>query len=118
MTPRTIFATSLVTLALAPSIAQAQVGPGTTPGGGPAGPAGAEEEEKPEGVAEAAPKTPGMLPTTPTLPPAKGKRNRFELFELDGYFRFRGDYMKNFHLSFRDDPALGGSPFPRALGCT
>ncbi len=118
MTPRTIFATTLVTLALAPSIARAQVGPGTTPGGGPAGPAGAEEEEKPEGVAESAPKTPGLLPTTPTLPPAKGKRNRFELFELDGYFRFRGDYMKNFNLSFRDDPLLGGAPFPRALGCT
>src|SRR5689334_14508160 len=96
-------------------LAAAQVGPGTMPGAGGPGP---ETEEKPEGVAESAPKTPGLLPTTPALPPAKGKRKKFELLELDGYFRFRGDYFKNFNLSFRDDPTLGGSPFPRPLGCT
>ncbi len=95
-------------------VAAAQVGPGTMPGtGAPA----SEEEEKPEGVAESAPKTPGILPTTPALPPQKGKRKKFELLELDGYFRFRGDYFKNFNLGFRDDPALGGSPFPLPIGC-
>lgn len=110
-----VFATAA--LGLVPSIAAAQVGPGQ-PGGLPGGPAGEDEEDKGDGVAEAAPKTPGLLPTTPTLPPPKGKRNRFELFELDGYFRLRGDYMKNFNLSFRDDPQQGGAPFPRALGCS
>lgn len=96
-------------------VAAAQVGPAG--GGMPAGGPGPETEEKPEGVAESAPKTPGLLPTTPALPPAKGARKKFELLELDGYFRFRGDYFKNFNLSFRDDPTLGGSPFPRPLGC-
>lgn len=104
-------------LSLVPSIAAAQVGPGQPGGGLPGGPAGEDDEDKGDGVAEAAPKTPGLLPTTPTLPPPKGKRNRFELFELDGYFRLRGDYFKNFNLGFRDIPEQGGSPFPWALGC-
>jgi uncharacterized protein (TIGR04551 family) len=104
-------------LGLVPSIAAAQV-PGQPGGGLPSGgPAGEDDEDKGDGVAEAAPKTPGLLPTTPTLPPPKGKRNRFELFELDGYFRLRGDYFKNFSLGFRDIPEQGGSPFPWALGC-
>jgi uncharacterized protein (TIGR04551 family) len=105
-------------LSLLPSIAAAQVGPGQPGGGMPGGPAGEDDEDKGDGVAESAPKTPGLLPTTPTLPPPKGKRNKFELFELDGYFRFRGDYFKNFNLGFRDIPEQGGSPFPWALGCT
>lgn len=101
-------------LTLAPAVAAAQVGPGV-----PGGPTGTgEEEDKPDGVAEAAPKTPGLLPTTPTLPPPKGARNKFELIEVDGYFRLRADYLKNLNLSFRDDPSQGGSPFPRPLGCT
>jgi uncharacterized protein (TIGR04551 family) len=106
----------LLILALAtaaPTVAWAQIGPGTTT------PGGAEEDKaKGDGVAEAAPKAPGLLPTTPTLPPPKGKRNRFELFELDGYFRMRGDYFKNLHLGFKDNAEQGGAPFPRALGCT
>jgi uncharacterized protein (TIGR04551 family) len=83
--------------------------------GGPQQPAG---EEKKEGVAEAAPKTPGLLPTTPALPPPKGRRKRWKLLELDGYYRLRTDWWKNFNLGFVDDPNLGGAPFPRALGCT
>ena len=98
-------------------VAHAQMGPGMGgPGmGGPQAPAG---EEKKEGVAEAAPKTPGLLPTTPALPPAKGRRKRYKLFEMDGYYRLRTDWMKDFNLGFKDDPALGGAPWPRALGCT
>src|SRR5258705_1437979 len=89
---------------------------GTGPGmGGPQTPAA---EEKKEGVAEAAPKTPGLLPTTPALPPPKGRRKRWKLFELDGYYRLRTDWFKNFNLGFRDDKNLGGAPFPRALSCT
>lgn len=99
-------------LVLAPTVASAQVGPGTMPTGTPGA-----DEDKPDGVAEAAPRTPGLLPTTPTLPPPKGKRNRFELFELNGNLRFRGDWFKNFNLGFRDDPDLGGAPFPLPLGC-
>jgi uncharacterized protein (TIGR04551 family) len=87
--------------------------------GGPMGGMGQQPagEEKKEGVAEAAPKTPGLLPTTPALPPPKGRRKRWKLFELDGYFRLRTDWFKNFHLGFQDNPDLGGAPFPRALSC-
>src|SRR5512142_2539635 len=99
--------------------ALAQMGPGPMgpmgPGMGPQTPAG---EEKKEGVAEAAPKTPGLLPTTPALPPPKGRRKRWKLFELDGYYRMRTDWFKNFNLGFNDGAGLGGSPFPRALGCS
>ena len=100
--------------------ALAQMGPGPMgpmgPGmGGPQTPAG---EEKKEGVAEAAPKTPGLLPTTPALPPPKGRRKRWKLVELEGYYRIRSEWMKNFNLNFNDDPTVGGAPFPRALGCS
>jgi len=101
-------------------IAEAQIAPGGMGGmGGGQQPSG---EEKKEGVAEAAPKTPGLLPTTPALPAPKGRRKKWKLFEIDGYFRLRTDWFKNFHLGFldraRDGSDLGGAPFPRALGCT
>src|SRR5688572_18616347 len=104
-------------------VAEAQISPGggMQPGGmgGPQTPAG---EEKKDGVAEAAPKTPGLLPTTPALPAPKGRRKKWKLLEIDGYFRLRTDWFKNFHLGFldraRDGSDLGGAPFPRALGCT
>ncbi|MGC4083300.1 MAG: hypothetical protein QM736_14625 [Vicinamibacterales bacterium] len=97
-----------------------RIAPGGMGGmGGPQQPSG---EEKKEGVAEAAPKTPGLLPTTPALPAPKGRRKKWKLFELDGYFRLRTDWFKNFNLGFldraRDGSDLGGAPFPRALGCT
>lgn len=93
-------------------IAAAQVGPSpiptqTTPAG----------EDKPKGPAEAAPADTAALPTTPMLPPPKSKRTKFELFELDGYFRFRTDWFKNFHLGHDSDPTLGGAPFRIPLSC-
>jgi uncharacterized protein (TIGR04551 family) len=98
-------------------VASAQYTPGgggMGPGmGGPSQPSG---EEKKEGVAEAAPKTPGLLPTTPALPAPKGRRKRWKLLELDGYYRMRTDWFKNFNLGFVDG-GVGGSPFPTALGC-
>jgi uncharacterized protein (TIGR04551 family) len=102
-------------------VAQAQMGPGMGgpmgPGGGMGGPTQPSGEEKKEGVAEAAPKTPGLLPTTPALPPPKGRRKRWKLFEMGGYYRLRSDWFKNFNLGFNDDPAQGGAPFPRSLSC-
>lgn len=80
---------------------------------GPAGPI-----DKPDGVAEQAPKEKDLLPTVPVLPPERSRKKAFELLELDGYFRLRGDWFKNFNLGFIDDPATGGSPFPRPLACT
>src|SRR5450432_1739094 len=99
--------------------AHAQLGPGGGMGGmgGPGGPTQPSAEEKKEGVAEAAPKQQGLMPTTPWLPPQKSHRKRWKLLELDGYYRVRTDWFKNFNLGFNDDPTVGGSPFPRALGC-
>ena len=98
------------------------MGGGADPMGGAQQPSG---EEKKEGVGEAAPKAPGLLPTTPALPAPKGHRKRWKLLELDGYYRMRTDWFKNFNLGFTYNPtttatgtASGGAPFPRALGCT
>lgn len=106
-------------LVVTTGVADAQISPGGGMGPGmgqqPSG------EEKKEGVAEEAPKTPGLLPTTPALPAPKGRRKRWKLFEIDGYFRLRTDWFKNFNLGFydraQDGSSLGGAPFPRALGC-
>src|SRR5882672_8975691 len=99
-------------------VVRAQIAPGgLNPGGGPGPGAGQGSDAKKEGVAEAAPKTPGLLPTTPALPAPKARRKRWKLLELDGYYRLRTDWMKNFNEGFPDRPDLGGSPFPTALGC-
>ncbi|MDB4953852.1 MAG: hypothetical protein JWO36_1421 [Myxococcales bacterium] len=98
-------------------VAEAQMSPGGM-GPGMGGPQTPSAEEKKEGVAEAAPKAPGLLPTTPALPPPKGRRKRWKLFELGGYYRMRTDWFKNFNLGFIDNPALGGAPFARALSCS
>ncbi len=98
-------------------VAEAQMTPGGPMGGGMGGPQQPAGDEKKDGVAEAAPKSTTLLPTTPALPPPKGRRKRWKLFELDGYFRLRTDWFKNFNLGFVDDASLGGAPFPRALGC-
>jgi len=114
--PWAFFAGVLVVGAAAAS-AQIAPGGGMTPGMGPNPGAGSSEEKK-EGVAEAAPKTPGLLPTTPALPAPKGRRKHWKLLELDGYFRMRTDWFKNFNLGFSDpDGTHGGTPFPQALGC-
>ncbi len=114
-----------IAILLSSGLAAAQINPGGMggPGGGMGGPGGGgmqqpSADEKKEGVGEAAPKTPGLLPTTPALPAPKGHRKRWKLIEMDGYYRMRTDWFKNFNLGFNDDPTVGGAPFPRALGCT
>lgn len=111
----------------APAVASAQITPGGMPMGGGANPGGQQPsgEEKKEGVGEQAPKAPGLLPTTPALPAPKGHRKRWKLLELDGYYRMRTDWFKNFNTGFTYNPtttasgnATGGAPFPNALGCT
>jgi uncharacterized protein (TIGR04551 family) len=109
--PRAVTVGLVLAATITPAAAQGPPQPGM-PAGGPL-----PEEEKKEGVAEAAPRTPGLLPTTPVLPAPKSRRKRWKLFELDGYFRFRTDWFKNPHLGFKDDPAAGGAPYPRTVGC-
>lgn len=91
--------------------ASAQIGPNQLPPPGSTGPT-----KTPEGVAEQAEEDPELLPTTPVLPPIKSKRKRFELVELDGYFRLRTQWLKNLNLGFHDQRP-GGAPFPRPLSC-
>jgi len=92
------------------AVATAQVPQQPLPGAEPL-----PEDKKPEGVAEQAPAQPGLLPTTPILPAPKARKKRYQLFEIDGYFRWRGDWMKNFHLGF--DDTNNGIPFPRSISC-
>src|ERR1700759_1906130 len=96
-------------------VAHAQITPGTMgPGmGGPTPGGGSGSDDKKAGVAEEAPKTPGLLPTTPALPAPKGRGKRWKLLELDGYYRMRTDWFKNFNICFPADGYLYcGSPFP------
>jgi uncharacterized protein (TIGR04551 family) len=120
--PRFLFGLGLGIGLLSTAVADAQIAPGGMGGMGGGGmqPSG---EEKKEGVAEAAPKTVGLLPTTPALPAPKGRRKQWKLIEIDGYFRLRTEWLKNFNLGFLDRARdgvtqLGGAPFPRALGCS
>jgi uncharacterized protein (TIGR04551 family) len=100
-----------------PVVAYAQIGPGGPGmGGGGAPGGGSGSDAKKEGVAEAAPKTPSLLPTTPALPAPKSRRKKWKLLELDGYYRMRTDWFKNFNEGFPDN-GVGGGPFPNALGC-
>ncbi|HTJ42138.1 MAG TPA: TIGR04551 family protein [Kofleriaceae bacterium] len=112
---RRVLTPCALALILTAGTAYAQMGP--SPMGGAPGGAGGEEP-KHEGVAEAAPKTPGLLPTTPTLPPPKSHRKRLQVLELGGYLRLRTNWFRSFDLGFKDNPALGGAPFARALGCS
>jgi uncharacterized protein (TIGR04551 family) len=110
---------AFLVLVLTASTASAQTGQPGQPGGG-FGPGTPPEEEKKDGVAEEAPKTPGLLPTTPVLPAPKNRRKRWKLFELDGYYRFRTNWMKNYHLGFNELDGVGangGLPFGRTIGC-
>jgi len=93
--------------------AQGMPGAGGQPGGMPTPAAGSSSE----GVAEQAPKKLGALPTTPVLPPPKGSRKKLQVFSMDGYFRFRHDWLKQFDLGFTDVESLGGAPFPNPLAC-
>src|SRR5262245_56073114 len=80
--------------------ARAQYGMGGMgqPGGMPNQPMG--QQPKDEGPAQQAPEEPNQ---PSDLEPLGGyadqSRRRSQMFELDGYFRLRTDYMHNFNLS-------------------
>jgi uncharacterized protein (TIGR04551 family) len=116
---RYLIAASIAIVISISTLAEAQMGPGMGAPGGFGQPTSqpAGSDDKKEGVAVEAPKSPELMPTTPALPPSKPKRKRWKLLEMDGYFRMRGDWFKNFNLGFLDEPAVGGSPFPRDLAC-
>ena len=84
------------------------------------------QQPKDEGPAQQAPEEPGQ---PSDLEPIGGyadqNRRRAQLFEIEGYFRLRTDYMHNFNLgqgySNEHDPATpnvpGLPPFPTASDC-
>ena len=94
-------------------LASAQLGPTM-----PTHPPEPERPEPEDGVAEEAPEEPEpTLPTTPVLPPPRDEVTQFEIIELGGYLRGRGDWFRRLNLGFTDDPDIGGAPFPDQLGC-
>jgi uncharacterized protein (TIGR04551 family) len=116
LSERTLATAITLLICAAPSVAGAQPQP-TQPQPGQ-NPAQTGPTTKTDGVAQQGPKRADLLPTVPVLPPDKNERKAFELIELNGYFRFRGDWFKKFDGQFNDDPELGGGPFPNALACT
>ncbi|MES1207203.1 MAG: TIGR04551 family protein [Pseudomonadota bacterium] len=118
---------------LAAPLAHGQYGMGGMgqPGGMPNAPMG--QQPKDEGPAQQAPEEPGQ---PSDLEPLGGytdqNRRRAQMFEVDGYFRLRTDYMHNFNLGQgyssapRFEPSTPGSvggqraglpPFPTPLSC-
>lgn len=98
----------LVLLALAPARLQAQ---GLTPRPGP-GMRGPQKKptESPEGPAEAAPEGTQDEPELPALPPWPGQETKkLQLFQLEGYFRFRYDMFHKLSLGQVDE---GGARAP------
>ena len=126
---RRLSAASLALLMLTGPTARAQYGMGGMgqPGGGmPNAPAG--QQPKDEGPAQQAPEEAGQ---PSDLEPIGGyadqNRRRAQLFEVDGYFRLRTDYMHNFNLGqgYHDPtvsdssqtPGVGLPPFPQPTDC-
>ena len=92
---------------------------GQQPFGGPVGAQGQQgPDDDKEGPAEAAPTTKAsLLPTTRVLPQPKNRKKRLDVFSIDGYFRWRGDWFKSFNLGYISNPDDGGAPFPESLAC-
>jgi uncharacterized protein (TIGR04551 family) len=127
---RRLSATSLIGLFLLSPTVHAQYGMGGMGPGGMGQPpmGGRQQQPKDEGPAQQAPEEPGQ---PSDLEPIGGyadqNKRRAQMFELDGYFRLRTDFMYNFNLSqgysnqaWTD--ALGNTqaglpPFPTPIGC-
>jgi len=118
---------ALVASALAPR-AFAQYGGGMGAPGGMQPPPPMGQEPKEEGPAEEAPEEEGRpADLEPLAEYAEQNRKKMQIFEVDGYMRFRGDYLHNFFLgqgySFLTSKSpSGGSvpglpPFPLPTSC-
>lgn len=122
------FALGFAVAALSAGEALAQYGgPGMMPGmpqGPRPGTGGGGDDGRPEGPAEAAPDADRdddeLAPLAPML---EAERRRTQLVELDGYFRFRTDWLHQLHLGqgyvVPDGQAEpdGTPPFPTPLEC-
>src|SRR5688572_4582883 len=104
---RRLVVAALALAVLAPVTAAAQPGLGGPTPGGPAPTTTGQRKEKKEGPAEEAPKDKQALKPIEEVPEMPQRRRRIGLFDLHGYFRFRGDYFHRLNLGLpdrHDDP--------------
>src|SRR3954468_24197495 len=100
-----------VVLAVFPSLAWAQFGPGGSPGRGGGGPA-PTGSGKEEGPAEQAPEEKGEGPALQPLPAwPQQKEKQLQYFEFHGYIRFRAYLFHALNLGF-SNPSNGGPTPP------
>jgi uncharacterized protein (TIGR04551 family) len=125
---RRLSATTLIGLFLVSPAAHAQYGMGGMNPGGGMGQPPMGQQPKDEGPAQQAPEEPGQ---PSDLEPLGGyvdqNKRRSQMFEMDGYFRLRTDFMYNFALSqgysnqsWKDANGMtqaGLPPFPTPIGC-
>jgi hypothetical protein len=121
-------------LLLTPLIARsagAQMGPGGGSFGSPGGgmqPPPQQGGEKEEGPAEEAPEESHPADLEPLTSYPEQNKRKMQIFELDGYLRFRDDYIHDFFLGLGYSNVASGSvvpgtttyglpPFPLPLDC-
>jgi uncharacterized protein (TIGR04551 family) len=121
-------------LLLTPLIARpagAQMGPGGGGFGSPGGgmqPPPQQGGEKEEGPAEEAPEESHPADLEPLTSYPEQNKRKMQIFELDGYLRFRDDYIHDFFLGLGYSNVASGSivpgtttyglpPFPLPLDC-
>jgi uncharacterized protein (TIGR04551 family) len=111
--------------------ARAQMGPGGGGFGSPGGgmqPPPQQGGEKEEGPAEEAPEESRPADLEPLTSYPEQNKKKMQIFELDGYLRFRDDYMHDFFLGLGYSNVPSGStvtgtqayglpPFPVPLDC-
>ncbi len=109
--------------------AAAQMGPGGMGPGGMQPPPSGQNQEKEEGPAEEAPEENRPADLEPLTAYPEQNRRKMQIFEIDGYFRLRSDYMHDFFLGLGySTSAPSGSqrlgtqgyglpPFPTPLDC-
>jgi len=110
-----------------PALAQMAPGGFGSPGGGMQPPP-AQGSEKEEGPAEEAPEENRPSDLEPLTSYPEQTKRKMQIFELDGYLRFRDDYMHDFFLGLGYSSVASGStvagannyglpPFPVPLDC-
>ena len=124
---RLALASAALLLLARPAAAQMSPGGFGAPGGGGMQPP-PSQNEKEEGPAEAAPEENRPADLEPLSGYADQSKKKMQIFELDGYLRFRDDYMHNFFLGLGYSHVPSGSivpgtttyglpPFPVPLDC-
>jgi uncharacterized protein (TIGR04551 family) len=97
----TVTAIAMVALAAATAFADPDPGPAVT---APA-------------TTDAGATSAATAPTTPGLPPPESPHKRVKMLELDGYFRLRTEWDKDFWLGFNQQLG-GGAPWPQPPSCS